>query len=33
VSNGATSAGTYTLVVHAQSGSQESSTTVQLTVQ
>ena len=33
VSNGATSAGTYTVVVHAQSGSQESSTTVQLTVQ
>ena len=32
-STGATSAGTYTVVVHAQSGSQESSTTVQLTVQ
>ncbi len=32
-SNGATSAGTYTVLVHAQSGSQESSTTVQLTVQ
>ena len=32
-SNGATSAGTYTVLVHAASGSQESSTTVQLTVQ
>lgn len=32
-SSGATSAGTYTVVVHAQSGPQESSTTVQLTVQ
>jgi hypothetical protein len=32
-SNGATSAGTYTVLVHATSGSQESSTTVQLTVQ
>ena len=32
-SNGATSAGTYTVLVHAQSGSQASSTTVQLTVQ
>lgn len=31
--NGATSAGTYTVLVHAQSGSQQSSTTVQLTVQ
>ena len=32
-STGATSAGTYTVLVHAQSGAQESSTTVQLTVQ
>jgi PKD repeat protein len=32
-STGATSAGTYTALVHAESGSQESSTTVQLTVQ
>jgi hypothetical protein len=32
-SNGATPSGTYTVLVHAISGSQESSTTVQLTVQ
>jgi hypothetical protein len=32
-SNGATSSGTYTVLVHAVSGSQESSTSVQLTVQ
>jgi PKD domain-containing protein len=32
-SNGATPSGTYTVLVHAQSGSQQSSTTVQLTVQ
>ncbi|HLK34500.1 MAG TPA: PKD domain-containing protein [Terriglobales bacterium] len=32
-SNGAAPSGTYTVLVHAQSGSQESSTTVQLTVQ
>jgi len=32
-SNGATPSGTYTVLVHATSGSQESSTTVQLTVQ
>jgi hypothetical protein len=32
-SNGATPAGTYTVLVHATSGSQQSSTTVQLTVQ
>lgn len=32
-STGATASGTYTVLVHARSGSQESSTTVQLTVQ